>query len=246
MKRNIKYLLVGLVAFFATSAQAGILKINFQDIADGNTATSNGAFVPDPDFGAAKEAGWQPFKWDFGNGLILTVRGFETDGVSAPDPTSDAESYAYLDKSNAGMGVCSSINSSKQCVPSSDDNVSFGEYLALSFSKAVTIDSLVLNNNHDGGFKSSNVNINGTDTPMVDGTGGKSILGAWSLAANEVFTLAYSNLSGIEPPESDIRTNHFYLESAAVSAVPEPSAIALFAFGLTGLGLAGRRKRKQG
>ncbi len=113
--------------------------------------------------------------------------------------------------------------------------------MALSFSKAATIDSLVLNNNHDGGFSGSYITINGIDTLMTDG-GANTILGAWNLAADEDFTLAYSNLA-TEPPEDprDIRTNHFYLESTAIS-VPEPSIIALFAVGLFGLGFARRRK----
>jgi hypothetical protein len=226
-----------ILALAAPLAQAGF--VSFMDIADGDTTTSDGSILT----GAPGEAGWQPFQWDFGNGLILTVRGFETNGVAAPDPTSDAESYAYLDKGKAGMGVCTVLDGGKQCDPSSDDNVSFGEYLALSFSKAITINSLVLNNNHDGGFISSQVNINGTKTLMTDGAA-NTISGGWNLAADEVFTLAYVN-RGLEPPESYPldRTNHFYLESISV---PEPSTIALFGFGLAGFGFAARRNPKQG
>jgi hypothetical protein len=237
-----KIVVACILAFAAPLAQANF--ISFMDIADGDTTTSDGSILT----GAAGEAGWQPFEWDFGDGLILTVRGFETNGVTAPDPTSDTESYAYLDKGGAGMGVCTELNNStsKQCDPSSDDNVSFGEYLALSFNKAVTIDTLVLNNNHDGGFNGSNVTINGIDTSVADGKGARSISEGWDLAAGEVFTLAYSNL-GSEPPEdlTDIRTNHFYLESANIS-VPEPSTIALFGFGLVSFGFTARRNRKQG
>ncbi len=226
--------MVCILALAAPLAHAGI--VNFMDIADGDLTTSDGSILT----GAAGEAGWQPFEWDFGDGLILTVRGFETndDGVVN---LADTESFAYLDKGNAGMGVCTKLDGGKQCDPSSDDNVSFGEYLTLSFSKAITIDSLVLNNNHDGGFSGSYITINGIDTLMTDG-GANTILGAWNLAADEDFTLAYSNLA-TEPPEDprDIRTNHFYLESTAIS-VPEPSIIALFAVGLFGLGFARRRK----
>jgi hypothetical protein len=79
---------------------------------------------------------------------------------------------------------------------------------------------------------------------MTNG-GANTISESWFLAADEVFTLAYSNLVGSEPSESGIRSNHFYLESANVS-VPEPSTIALFGFGLVGFGFAARRNRKQG
>jgi len=228
-----KLMMVCILALAAPLAQAGI--VNFMDIADGNTTTSDGSILT----GAAGEAGWQSFQWDFGNGLILTVKGFETndDGTANLD---DTESFAYLDKGKAGMGVCTKLNGSKQCNPSSDDNVSFGEYLALSFNKATTINSLVLNNNHDGGFLNSLININGTNTSVANGKGGRTVSGGWNLAAGEVFTLAYTNLTS-EPPEdpNDIRTNHFYLESVSV---PEPSVVALFAAGLIGLGFTRRRK----
>jgi hypothetical protein len=81
-----KIVVACILAFAAPLAQANF--ISFMNIADGDTATSDGSILT----GAAGEAGWQPFEWDFGGGLILTVRGFETSG---------AESYAYLDKGKA-------------------------------------------------------------------------------------------------------------------------------------------------
>lgn len=211
-----RVLLLITLTFALGQAQAIPLTVNFKNLADGNTATSDGT-------GSTGEAGYQPYIFDFITTLELTVRGFETNGTSP-----DTESYAYMDKGNAGMGVCTVITSTDQCSPSSDDNVSAGEYLRLSFNENVLIESLTLNNNHDGGFDNSSVNIDGVIKSGLSG-GAKTFTDSWFLAAGDFLDLAY--VDGVS------RDNHFYLETLVVSQVPEPSVLLLIGSGLLGFGL---------
>ncbi len=54
-----------------------------------------------------------------------------------------APANAYLDSGSAGLGVCSTgLTASLQCVVGSDDNVTAGETLELTFNKEVTIGAI--------------------------------------------------------------------------------------------------------
>ena len=218
-----KLLVILAFAFAAPIAQAGLM-VNFADLANGNTATSNGT-------GATGEAGHQPYEYTWGT-VVLTVRGWETNGASA-----DTESYAYLDSTSGGrvggMGVCTTL-SGTQCSPSSDDNVSPGEYLTLSFNDDVYLENLAFNNNHDGGFASSSVLIDGISTGMTDGFGPTTIDSGWTLLAGQILKLEFVD-------GGTGASNHFYLESLSVD-VPEPSVLALLGLGLVGIGFARRRR----
>jgi len=220
-----RILISALLAFGFTNAYATPLTVNFQDLADGNVATSDGS-------GDTGERGYQPYTFSFLGGLKLTVRGYETNGTD-----DDTESYAYMDKGTAGMGVCTALNSDSQCDPSSDDNVSSGEYLRLLFNRDVVIDSLTFNSNHDGGFLDSFINIDGLDVSPSDGTGSKVFAASWSLTAGDYFDIGYVDRTDGE------RNSQFYLEKMVVSEVPEPSSIFLMGLTLLGLGLS-RKKQK--
>ncbi|MCB1734983.1 MAG: hypothetical protein H6981_03215 [Gammaproteobacteria bacterium] len=80
-------------------------------------------------------------------------------GTSIGDTNSTPDYYAYLDSGNAGLGVCKTVTSGMQCSPSSDDNVTFGEALNLTFSQAVTLDQLRFRNADHGTTFASNADI---------------------------------------------------------------------------------------
>ena len=164
-------------------------------------------------------------------GATVTITGHATDD---DDPTQ----YAYLDWGTAGLGVCKDAfntgahtgSSANQCNPSSDDNVTALEYLQFVFDRAVTIDKLWFNNNHDGGFGVGDmVNIAGSNYAVATGyAGGVNGIGPFSVSANTAFKVAYAN-------------EEFYMSAMEVTSVPE-SGLALLMLVLGSLSVVGIKR----
>src|SRR5690349_8623819 len=89
------------------------------------------------------ESAWSPLSFTV-DGVTVTFTGL----------TNDVVKFAYLDSGNAGVGVCNALitgatagtshpgSSANECQPSSDDNVTTGEKIRVSFSQAVVISQL--------------------------------------------------------------------------------------------------------
>lgn len=134
-------------------------------------------------------------------------------------------SYTPGGKNGAGLGVYHTKYTS-------DDNVTFGEVLTLTFNQDVTISNVGLRSEtHDvwNWTKGATLLVNGKEMLLPKGTGdlGVNLTG-------RTFTFAFNDRCG----------DQFYLSSLAVQAVPEPASAAML---LAGLGLVGgiARRRRQ-
>jgi len=176
--------------------------------------------------------------------LSLTGTGF-TVAITGTKGTSAA--FAYLDSGHGGLGVCGVLSSpGNQCVPSSDDNVTTGEVLKMTFSQAVTIDSIWFNNNHDSDFTLSGnkISIGGTDYDLVLATGVPSFDDDWK-PTGPSGPVSFSVLAGgtLEIKLATTSADQFYVSGMTVTAIPEPETYAMLLAGLGLLGFAARRRK---
>lgn len=221
MKAIIKAVLTGIFLSSVGYAQAGI--INFISLTESPGGYGEGA--------------WDALVLNVG-GATMTVTGHATDDT-------DGKQYAYLDWGNAGLGTCKDVvddsmvntmvsgRTANNCDPSSDDNITFFEYLRFVFDRDVVINNFWFNNNHDGGFDAGDmVKIGGTDYAVMTGyAGGANGIGSFVLAAGDYIDVGFSN-------------EQFYISGIEVtSRVSEPGSILMLVMGL--MAMFGIRRRKQ-
>ncbi len=212
MKKMIKVVLISIFLSAVGYAQAGI--INFISLTEAPGGYGEGA--------------WDPLVLSVG-GATMTVTGHSTSDT-------DGKQFAYLDWGNAGLGTCQDVvdgtkvntmvsgRSTNNCDPSSDDNVSFYEFLRFTFDSDVVIDNFWFNNNHDGGFGAGDkVNIGGTDYLVMTGyAGGANGIGSFMVSAGDYIDVAFSN-------------EQFYVSGVEVRKLAEPGSLLMILIGLGSL-----------
>lgn len=211
------------LAVTVTGAQAATLDfLGFTDHVSGESAVDGFAAL-NPIF----DATYVP--------IAVTAAGYKAAGQTKIDNSY----FAYLDKKEAGLGVCK-VLSGTQCNPASDDNLTDGEILGLTFAQDVRITSLsfrgeghpnepefavgdLFDVSFDGG-------VNWATLALKNAQFG-SVAFNVNLAKGTEMLLAYNN-------------QQYYLSAMEASPVPVPAAGLLLASALGGIGLLGRRRNR--
>jgi hypothetical protein len=233
MKKSNQLLISAGLLALANSAQATL--INFQGLADSTVG----------------ESAWTSY----------STAAFGTDIDITANPS---DAYVYFDSGVAGLGVCSTglngtgtvneedaFNTDNRCESAADDNIDIsGEALVFTFNENVDLNSIWLNNNHDGGNLTDNTvlfSVNGglatsytlsAAELMAPGTLGYRInFGADGTTGISSFFSAGDTLSVAF--DSSSTGQQFYVSAIDV---PEPGPLALLGLGLIGLYAASRKK----
>ncbi|MFQ5563065.1 MAG: hypothetical protein ACE5FO_05805 [Parvularculaceae bacterium] len=201
-----------LLAFAAATAAAGFFSLS-----------ANAAVI---DFAAEADTNGER---GVASGTQLTVGGV----LVQLDVPMNSSWFPYLDAGDAGLGVCQNLDASNQCVPPSDDNVTIGEDVKVTFVNGpLVITGLSFDDIDHASLNTDNV--------------GQLIIETNLMAAN-TFTFAGALAwAAAGQLASWIRfefvDTEFYVN--AISTIPIPGALPLLLSGLAGLGFASRRRRK--
>jgi len=213
-----------IAAAAATSFQVQAATFDFQAYADGS-ASNGEVFVNSLSNSGLGEYGYSSYSVEATDGIKVTATG----------NNGDSPAFAYLDSGNAGLGVCKALTTGHQCTPSSDDNVTSGETLVLTFNQEVSFTDMTLRNGGHGTTFGEDSTFQLTIDNVLFGDVLLGDLKLFDWGSGTVFE--FFNSSGEANPDV------FYIDSmTVVSAVPLPAAVWLFGSAL--LGFTGFRKFK--
>ncbi len=176
---------------------------------------------------------------------ILNLAGGLSITATKPVGGNNNAAFAYLDKGNAGLGVCGMINSSSQCTPSSDDNVTGTagtatgdkEFLTFTFAQDTLVNSISVNTNHDP----VDYFVTGEQVDLfMDGTGDNVTTYGSKVNYNDIFGSSFLVAAG-ESFDLGFFNKQYYVSKMVATVVPEPATAGLLALGLAGFFAARRR-----
>ena len=164
------------------------------------------------------------------------VIGGVTIEFNATGTNANATAAAYFDHGNAGLGVCSNWTATatvndNECAPRSDDNLTSGETVTLSFASAINILAGTMFNDTD---PHRPLTVLGKQlTYKING-------GATQTTTFENFaTLSFGGVNSITFGYGDYQ---YYVGQMTVVPVPLPAAGLMLLAGLGALGAARRRR----
>lgn len=171
--------------------------------------------------------------------VLVDVYGYYNNGVATVVQDHENSYNGLLSGSTAngaGLGVYHIVNPTDN----SDDNITAGEMLLLSFDQVVTMDSV--------GLRSEGHNTTGwgANTGFEYSTDGSTWIsqafpystGLFAInLTSQDFYFRYASGDGISPDQ-------FYISSVTVTPVPEPEIYAMMAAGLGLMGFVARRRKK--
>ena len=148
--------------------------------------------------------------------------------------------FAYFDDLSGGkpggLGVCGTLTASDQCNPPSDDNITEGEAVTLTFGTEVLELSGLSFNDADH----NSLDTDFTQTLLIALNGGSATQYTFGEAAGAVFTSLTSITFQFD--DQGRYASEFYV-SGAEAVVPLPAAGWLLLGGLGGLAAMKRRKK---
>lgn len=216
--------LLGIAALPASAAQFDFYKLG-RGAVNGDFLPTNGVACTGGDLCSSNVDGAV-----FGGNLSFTDGGVTAVATSsfASGASSVVQDHdgGWTASIGAGLGVYHKTGDT------SDDNITSGETLTITFDQVVTLTSVGLRaegHNFTGWGAGKTFLLDGVQTTLPQDTGSIAV----DMTGN-VFTFAYGGTNA----------DQFYLASLTVTPVPEPASVAMVLAGLGFVGVAQRRRTR--